>query len=131
MPVKAHIKEQPETFDRFKALWTPTQLILDAEGKEHHRMEGFLPVEDYLAQLELGLAKLDFEGERFDAAEREFRAICDRHPNAGVAAEACYWAGVSAYKATHAADPLQSTARQLRQKYPDSEWTRKASVWGP
>lgn len=129
MPVKVHVKEQPQTFDRFKALWTPTQLILDPDGTERYRMEGFLPVEDYLAQLELGLAKLDFEHQRFDAAEREFREVCDRHPGAGVAAEACYWAGVSAYKATNAAERLRSTATLLRQRYPDSEWTRKASVW--
>lgn len=110
-------------------VWTPTQLVLDADGVERHRIEGFLPADDFLAQLELGIARLEFEHEHYADAEREFRAICDGHPQAGAAAEACYWAGVSAYKATHGPEPLKDTARILRQRYPQSEWTRKASVW--
>ena len=129
IPVKIHIQHKPELFERFGAAWTPTQLILDAEGKERHRIEGFLPREDFLAQLEVGLARVAFEHHEFGAAERRFRAVCDQHPRAGIAPEACYWAGVSAYKATHAPEPLESTAQRLRERYPESEWTRKASVW--
>lgn len=29
---RAHIKEQPETFDRFNAQWTPTIVIADGKG---------------------------------------------------------------------------------------------------
>ena len=129
IPVKAHIKEQPQTFERFKALWTPTQLVLDTDGTERHRIEGFLPIEDFLAQLEQGLARLAFEHKDYEQAEQAFRGVCERRPRAGVAAEACYWAGVSAYKATNAPDPLRATAKLLRERYPESEWTRKASVW--
>lgn len=129
IPVSAHIKEQPQTFERFKAQWTPTQLVLDADGVERHRIEGFLPVDDFIAQLELGLAKLAFEQKKYDEAQRLFRAICDRRSKAGAAPEACYWAGVSGYKATNAADSLKATAKLLKERYPDSEWSRKASVW--
>jgi hypothetical protein len=129
VPVKAHIKEQRATFDRFGASWTPTQLILDSDGAERHRIEGFLPVEDFLAQLELGLGKLAFEGKNYTEAEHRFRSVCDEHPKAGAAPEACYWAGVSAYKATNVPDPLRKTAGLLSQRYPESEWARKASVW--
>lgn len=55
--------------------------------------------------------------------------MCDQHPNAGAAPEACYWAGVSAYKARHTPEPLRSTAELLKTRYPDSEWARRASVW--
>ena len=129
IPVQAHIKEQPQTFERFKALWTPTQLVLDADGTERHRIEGFLPVDDFLAQLEVGLARLAFEHKEYADAEKGFRGVCERRPAAGVAAEACYWAGVSAYKATNGPEPLRATAKLLRERYPESEWTRKASVW--
>jgi len=130
VPVKIHVKEQPEVFQRFHANWTPTQLILDPDGTERYRIEGFLPVDDFLAQLEMGLGRLLFEHQEFDQAERHFHAVCDEHPRAGAAPEACYWAGVSAYKSKNAPEPLRDTAALLRDRYPESEWTRKASVWG-
>ncbi len=129
LPVKIHIKEQPKVFQRFGAQWTPTQLILDSEGVERHRMEGFFPVEDFLSQLELSLAKLAFQKRQYPEAEKRFRSMCQTYPTSGAAPEACYWAGVSAYKATNKPETLAAAAKLLKEKYPDSEWTRKASVW--
>jgi hypothetical protein len=129
IPVRIHIKEKPDQFQRFHVSWTPTQLIMDPDSTERYRIEGFLPVEDFLGQLELGLGRLLFEHEDYEAAERRFHAVCDDHPRAGAAPEACYWAGVAAYKAKHEPAPLRETALLLRERYPDSEWTRKASVW--
>ena len=129
MPVKVHIKEQREVFDRFKAMWTPTQLVLDPDGKELFRIEGFLPADDFLAQLEMGLAKIAFEQRHYDEAERRYRAICEQRAGTGAAPEACYWEGVAAYKATNDSSYLRQTADRLKQRYPESEWARKASVW--
>ena len=102
---------------------------MDSSGTEEYRIEGFLPVEDFLAELEMGLAKISFDQKQYAAAETKYRSICDIHPRAGVAPEACYWAGVSAYKATNDPAPLKKTAELLVARYKDSEWTRKASVW--
>ena len=129
IPVKAHIKEQKQTFQRFNAQWTPTQIVLDPDGVERHRMEGFLPVDDFLAQLDLGMGKLHFQKQDYAEAEKRLRAACDRFPKAGAAPEACYWAGVSAYKASQDARHLGTTARGLKERYPESEWARKASIW--
>ncbi len=128
LPVRAHIKEQKQTFTRFNALWTPTQLILDPDGVERHRIEGFLPVDDFLAQLDLGMGKLFFQRGSYGEAQKRFGAVCAAHPAAGVAPEACYWAGVAAYKATDDAARLTATGEMLKAKYPESEWARKASV---
>ena len=92
-------------------------------------MEGFFPADDFLAQLELGLAKLDFQSERYEEARKRFRKIYEEHPASGAAPEALYWSGVSAYKATNDAQHLKATGILLKEKYPDSEWLRKASVW--
>jgi outer membrane protein assembly factor BamD (BamD/ComL family) len=124
-----HIKEQKPVFQRFNALWTPTQLVLDSDGVERHRMEGFLPVDDFLAQLDLGLGKLAFQGGSYDEAEKRFLSVCESHGKSGAAPEACYWAGVSAYKARNDPAPLKATAQKLIKDYPNSEWARKASVW--
>ncbi len=127
--MKAHIKEQKQTFQRFNAQWTPTQIVLDSDGVERHRIEGFLPVDDLLAQLQLGLGKLSFQQQKYDVAEKRFRAVCEGCASSGAAPEACYWAGVSAYKAANDPAPLRETARLLKDRYPESEWSRKASVW--
>jgi hypothetical protein len=47
-----------------------------------------------------------------------------------VAAEALYWAGVSKYKATNDPSPLRQADRELKERYPESSWAKKASVWG-
>ncbi|MGH9340554.1 MAG: thioredoxin fold domain-containing protein, partial [Acidobacteriota bacterium] len=120
IPVKIHIKEQPESFERFGAQWTPTAIILDSEGKEQHRFEGFLPADDFLAQLELGLARLAFSHQDFGDAEKRYKSIVERFPDSESAPEALYWAGVSRYKATNDASALQKTGEQFKSRYSNS-----------
>lgn len=86
-------------------------------------------MEDFLAQLRLGLAKIDFSYKQFKAAEERFRAIAEELPKTDAAPEALYWAGVSKYKATDDGSALSDTAAALSAAYPDSIWAKKASVW--
>ena len=44
-------------------------LILDPNGEERYRIEGYLPVEEFRAQLELGLAQRPTNG-RVEASTR-------------------------------------------------------------
>lgn len=133
VPVRVHVKRSSDAFKRlgeqYSAQWTPTVLILDASGVERHRVEGFLPADDFLAQLELGAARAAFERKDFADAERRYRALVDRRAESGVAAEALYWAGVSHYKATGDPASLADTARAFSNQYSDSTWAKKASVW--
>jgi len=133
-PVRVHVKEQADAFralgDRYDAHWTPTTLVLDGDGAERHRIEGFLPADDFLPQLALGVAKTAFSQERFSEAEEEFRGVVARHPDSEAAAEAQYWAGVARYKATGDAGALADTARRFRERYAGTSWAKKASVWG-
>ena len=82
-----------------------------------------------MAQLEVGLGKWAFQTGRYDEAEKWFRHAYETYPEAGVAPEARYWAGVSAYKATNKPEHLKETGKILQQSHPQSEWARKASVW--
>ena len=127
-PARFHIKEQPGAFPRFGAEWTPTVIVSTPDGKERHRIEGFLPKEDFLAQLRLGLAHAARESGDFKTAEARYGELTnDKSPD--VAAEAVYWAGVSKYKATNDGSALAETARNMRKRFPDSTWMKKASVW--
>jgi hypothetical protein len=129
LPVKLHIREQQPAFERFGAQWTPTLIILDSDGKERYRFEGFLPPEDFLAELHMGLAKAGFARNDFAAAEKYYRAVIEHFPESHVAPEAQYWAGVSRYKATGDAKALADTAAAFQSRYSDSSWAKKASVW--
>jgi Tetratricopeptide repeat/Thioredoxin-like domain len=132
-PARVHVKEQAEDFrkfgQRYNAQWTPTLLVIDPEGSERHRIEGFLPAEDLLAQLTLGLGHSAFARQRWDEAERRFREVVDRYPRTESAPEALYWAGVSRYKGKGDASALAETARAFSRHYQDSSWAKKASVW--
>jgi hypothetical protein len=133
VPVRVHVREQADAFKRlgekYDAQWTPTLLVLDADGTEHHRVEGFLPVDDLLAQLILGRAQVAFARKDFASAERLFREVVDTHGDTDAAAEAQYWAGVSRYKGTGDGAALAETARQFETRYKDTPWAKKASVW--
>jgi TolA-binding protein len=132
-PMRAHVRENAEEFkklgSRFNAQWTPTTLIVDPDGNERHRIEGFLPADDFLAQLSLGLAQSAFARGSFTEAEPLFRAVVEKYPNTDAAPEALYWAGVSRYKGNGDASALGETARAFSTRYTGTSWAKKASVW--
>ena len=41
-----------------------------------------------------------------------------------------YWAGVSRYKASNDGSALKATAQAFKQRYSDTTWAKKASIWG-
>ena len=129
MPLEAHIKEHPAYFHRFDALWTPTVLILDSNGVERQRIEGYLPKDEFRAQLELGLARVAFMHKRWADAEQRYTQVVERYPDSKAAPEAVYWRGVSRYKATNDHTVLGQVPEQLKGEYADSVWALKASVW--
>ena len=127
--MEAHIKEHPAYFHRFDAVWTPTVLIMDSDGQEEWRIEGYLPKDEFRAQLEMGLARIAFMHKQWADAEQRYGQVVERYPNTAAAPEAVYWRGVSQYKRTNDHTVLGGVAEQLTQKYPDSVWAKKASVW--
>ena len=102
LPIRVHVRDPDSLYarvsERLNVHWTPTILILDQDGAERHRIEGFLPLDDFLAHLKLGLAKTAFQRSAFEDAERRFREVVAEHSQSEPAPEALYWAGVSRYK---------------------------------
>lgn len=133
VPVRIHVRDQAADWkrlgERYGVQWTPTVLVVDASGVERHRLEGFLPATDFAAQLALGLAKSAFGTGRFAEAEEQFRKLVQDYPNTEPAPEALYWAGVSRYKSSGDAAALAETAKGFRDRYQDTSWAKKSSVW--
>ena len=110
-------------------LWTPTVLILDSNGVERERIEGYLPTTEFRAQLETGLARIAFMHKEWAEAEKRYAEIAEKYPNTIAAPEAVYWRGVSRYKATSDHTALGEVAKKFKEKYQSSVWAQKASIW--
>ena len=124
-----HVKENPKNFHRFDAVWTPTVLVMDPNGEERWRLEGYLPREEFRAYLELGLARVAFMKKDWATAERHFSSVADNHPDSKFAPEAVYYRGVSRYSASHDGAELGNTAAALKEKFPGNEWQLRSLPW--
>ena len=104
-------------------------VILDPNGVERFRLEGYLPKDEFRAQLELGLARVAFMGKHWSDAEQRYAAVLEKYPQSKSAPEALYWKGVSHYKATNDHTVLSELPGQFREQYPDSIAALKALGW--
>jgi thioredoxin-related protein len=63
--VRVYTNSVPPWASRFVIQYTPTVLTLDGDGKEHHRTVGFLPPEEFIPSLMLGMGKAHFDAKEF------------------------------------------------------------------
>lgn len=131
LPVTFNVKQSPVNFHRFEVLWTPAVLILDSDGKERFRTEGYLPREEFVAQLEMGLGRVAFVHKQWAEAEKHYTTVVRDHATSKSVPEAMYWGAVGYYSKTKDHQVLGRVSQELAQKYPDNIWTEKASVWMP
>jgi hypothetical protein len=127
--VRVHVKEQPTMWKRFNIRWSPTVLVLGADGAEGRRIEGFLPRDELLAQLELGLGFLAVNKKDWSTARQEFEHVVEKYPDTDAGPEALYWTGVAKYSSSHDATELKNLGRQFRERYTDTAWAKRASIW--
>lgn len=128
VPLQVGADEQPISSD-FNVTWTPTILVLDSNGKEHLRNVGFLPPDEMIPTLLLGIGKAAFENRQLDGAIDRFQEVLSRYPKSFVAPEALYLRWVAQYKKTHDAKQLKEAYEQLTAKYPQSAWAKRAQPY--
>lgn len=114
---------------RFDVRWTPTVVVIGPGGKEGRRIEGYLPADELLGQIGLGLGFLAVERKDWGAARAEFERVLHDYPDTSAAPEAMYWAGVAKYSGTHDASALKDLGREFKKRYTDTSWAKRASVW--
>jgi len=131
VPLKSQCfwKERTELMKQFDIAWTPTFLIQDSGGRVHRKLVGYIPVDDFLAQLKFGKGMVFFEKERHEEAIKWVRKVIEEHPGAGVVPEAIFFLGVAEYKKTHEVSALRRVYDTLSEKYPQSEWARRAQPY--
>jgi TolA-binding protein len=113
----------------FNITWTPTLVILDADGKEHRRIVGFLPPEELVPALLLGIAQSHFERERFTEALTGLGELIAAYPKSKATPEAIFLRGACGYKHTHNPGLLKEAYQDLSAVYPQSEWAQRAAPY--
>ncbi|MDJ0623786.1 MAG: hypothetical protein QNJ17_12530 [Desulfocapsaceae bacterium] len=113
-------------YERYNAIWTPTLLLLDFQGNEIQRNVGFLDVEDFMACMHLGIAKVHLNIDEFAAANVHFKKIFNSFSQSFVMPEAIYFQGVNGYKESNDPAKLKQVYERLHEEYPESGWTRRA-----
>jgi hypothetical protein len=106
-------------------------LLLDSDGKEQVRLEGYLTNEDFNAALEGGLGRIAFVQKKYADAERWYGDVVNRFNKSHAAAGAMYWRAVAHYKATNDHTVLGKVAEELRSAHPSTVWASKAIPWLP
>ena len=103
-------------------------LLIDGDGKERMRSEGYLPNNDFIATLTSGLGRIAFVAKKSADAERWYGDVA-RSGGAHFAPEAMYWEAVTHYKVTNNHTVLGKVAEELRNRYLSSVWASKAIPW--
>jgi len=125
VPLRVPADSKPLS-DEYTVKWTPTIITLDADGRAHHRTLGFLPPDELIPSLYLGIAKSCFDVDQIDKAIVYLDNLLTEYPKSDFAPEAVYLQGVCRYKSTHDAKPLKEAYEILGKRYPSSEWVKRA-----
>lgn len=128
IPVKIARHELLEQI--YRVPWTPTVLILDAEGRERCREVGYLPPEDFLAHMNGALGRAVFDEKDFSTAAQFFQTVVDQFTSSEIVPEALYFLGLARSKMSGGSnDDRRAIWKRLMEKYPKSDWAKKVSVY--
>lgn len=118
---------QADLAKEYRVTWTPTVLVLDYYGREHHRTMGFLPPDELVGSLLLGMGKVSLDYGQFSEAVIQFNTLLNGCPECAFAPEAVYLRGVARYLTSRSPEALKEIHQQLLAKYPQSDWTKRAA----
>src|SRR5262245_57106421 len=120
VPVRIPVKANRALVEEFMVSWTPNVVIADDRGRVHFRIVGYLPPDDLVAHLPLGLWRWRLDRPRAAEAAGRVGGVARGHAGTDAGAAALYWLGVARYKATHEPAELRSSWDVLARQYPSS-----------
>jgi hypothetical protein len=125
IPVQLQSSNQA-MMEKFAVSWTPTLIVLDADGREHYRAVGFFSPEELISTLETAKGRWALDTGQLAEARATFEEVISCYPDTNAAAEAVFFLGVAKYKMTHDPKPLRETYDELQAKFPNSPWAKQA-----
>ena len=85
IPLRARTNSLAPWTARFVIEYTPTVITLDSDGEEHHRTVGFLPPEEFIPSLMLGIGKSHFDAREFTKARLILEWLLTEFPHSQAA----------------------------------------------
>lgn len=110
---------------RYRHIWTPDLRLLEPDGNELYRWNGYLPPFEFAARLIAAVGQARLRLREFDAAAGAYNDVLLRFPTSYAAAEAQYFLAVAEYRKSHESSDLLRGWHSLEKTYPYSEWTVK------
>ncbi|MBV8074544.1 MAG: thioredoxin [Candidatus Eremiobacteraeota bacterium] len=111
--------------EKVRHVWTPDLRVLESDGNELYRWNGYLPPEEFAAQLLVAAGQARLRRKEFGPARELFEEALRRFPTAFVAPEAQYFVAVTRYRATGESSELLKGWHRLETRYPQTEWVAK------
>lgn len=125
VPLRLPISGGAHTSD-YRVSWTPTLIVMDYYGREHQRTIGYIPPDELVGSLLLGMGKVSLDYGQFSEAVIQFNTLMNGCSDCASAPEAVYLRGVARYKTSRDPAALKEIHQQLSSKYPQSEWVKRA-----
>lgn len=127
VPVRLDVLAERDAAKRLGAYWTPMVLYMDpaGEGRVLHRWLGYLPPEEFAAQILVGAGLAHYQLGRTDKAAACFAEAAEQFPQTYFAPEAVYWQGVCAFRKAKGGSAIYDACRQIVERYPESIWAKK------
>lgn len=110
---------------RYRHIWTPDLRLLESDGNELYRWNGYLPPFEFAPQLLSAVAHASLRLKNFDRAIEVYADLLKRFPTSLAAPEAEYFLACARYRKTHESSELLRGWHELQKRYPNSEWTVK------
>tara|TARA_B100000315_G_C14324724_1_gene472436 strand:+ start:295 stop:621 length:327 start_codon:yes stop_codon:yes gene_type:complete len=102
-------------------------LILDHEGREHYRISGYLPPQEYMAHLSLGRGMAALSSQNYQDATKRYSEVVCHYQDSDAVPEVYYWIGVARYKKDGNPEGLIGEWKHLTEKHLQSIWAKKPS----
>jgi thioredoxin-related protein len=130
IPVQIETSEVNQALiSQYGVTWTPSLFVLDADGKVHYSTVGFITPAEFVPTFLVGKGRWYFDTGQLTEAQAILEEVLDRYPHSNAAPEAIFFLGVVRYKLTHDPKPLRAAYDDLKAKYPQSEWTKRADPY--
>jgi len=129
IPLRINREKQRAMFKQYLVAWTPTIMLLDMDGKVHHRFNGFLTPPEMGARILLDAAKIELFLQRNDRARRQLDNIFTDYQGTFAIPEAIFYSGVVDMELQEDPKFLRQLLERLRKEFPLSEWTMKAKPY--
>lgn len=125
VPAQVNVLAERETCKRMRVPWTPYFLFVDGDGVEQHRFQGFLPPDEFVAQIRFAAAKDAFGKGQYEKALREYTHVVEKLGATDAAPESLYWIGVCEFKLDKKMDHILQRCREVAQRWPDHIMAKK------